>query len=73
MSSCDPMLFAAQVGNLSDNDLFRAFNQFHADQPLTEFQQAVLDEAQMRGILTASEAKVIGSSATASFPIHSSR
>ncbi|MEC3947703.1 hypothetical protein [Sphingobium sp. HWE2-09] len=43
---------AARVGFMTDKELIDILNGITADQHLSDFQQAVLDEAQMRRILS---------------------
>lgn len=59
MSSSDPMIFAAQAGGMSDSQLFDIFHELQTGDALSDFQQAVLDEAHVRGILSASEVGAI--------------
>lgn len=59
MSNSDPMTCAARVAGMSDTQIFTAFHALSPDSPPTDFEQAVLDEAQFRGMLTGSEAEAV--------------
>jgi len=59
MSESDPMLFAAQAAGMTDHQLYGAFHLLTPGDKPTAFQQAVLDEAEFRGMLTHSEIQAI--------------
>ena len=54
MSFVDPIVSAARAGCMSDKELIDILHEITAEH-LSDFQQAVLDEAQMRRILSDSE------------------
>lgn len=59
MSGSDPMTFAVTTADMTDAQLFAAFHAIVKDAEPTDFQRAVLDEAQYRGILKGSEIDAI--------------
>lgn len=48
MSSSDPMAFAVRTADMSDAELASALQAIETDTELSDFQRAVLDEAQCR-------------------------
>lgn len=69
MSSVDPIISAARAGSMTDTELIAIVHKINAEQPVSDFQQAVLDEAQMRGIL--SDTDVMAISRDALLPLKS--
>ena len=59
MSSVDPIISAAHAGSMTDTELLAIVHEIKAEQPVSDFQQAVLDEAQMRGILSDTDVMAI--------------
>jgi len=59
MAFADPIVSAARVGFMTDKELIDILHGITADQHLSDFQQAVLDEAQMRRILSDSEVPAV--------------
>ena len=59
MSYSDPMMFAAKAAAMSDADLFCAFHAMAIEGEPTGFQRAVLDEAELRGMITGAEAGAV--------------
>lgn len=57
MSSSDPMAFAVQTANMGDAELASALHAIATDTELSDFQRAVLDEAQCRGMLQTIDTK----------------
>ncbi len=58
MSAADPIIFASQTAAMSDVELYVAFQLLDVD-TTQDYQQAVLDEAQQRNLITASEAAAV--------------
>jgi len=52
MAFVDPIVSAARAGCMSDKELIDILHGITVGQHLSDFQQAVLDEAQMRRILS---------------------
>jgi hypothetical protein len=61
MGFADPLMFAVQAAGLSDHRLFKVIQQIVPNRPVSVFEQAALDEAQIRGLLTGSEVRAIAS------------
>lgn len=59
MPTSDPIVFAALVARMSDDELFQAFQNVKGQVEPGAFEQAVLDETQIRGLLTRSEVQSI--------------
>jgi hypothetical protein len=55
MAFVDPIVSAARAGCMSDKELIDILHGITVGQHLSDFQQAVLDEAQMRRILSDSD------------------
>jgi hypothetical protein len=62
MACSDPIKFAAEAANMTDSELYDVFVTILADEKPNDYQQAVLDEAERRGMLTGSEADAISRS-----------
>lgn len=52
------MTSAARAGGMSDSQLRRALHDIKAGETLSDFQRAVLDEAEIRGMLRSSESRI---------------
>lgn len=57
MSSSDPLRFAAQVSGMSDDQLRAALHRLAAVHTMGDYERAVMDEAQIRGIFSARDAR----------------
>ena len=66
MSFVDPIVSAARAGAMTDAELIDIVHEITANQHLSDFQQAVLDEAEMRRIL--SDTETLGISREAPLP-----
>lgn len=59
MSSCDPMRYASQASNMSDREIFDQIHASRSGDDMNDFKTAILDEARLRGMLSASEVDAI--------------
>lgn len=59
MSSADPMVSAARASSMMDAELIEVLHEITSDQHITDYQQAILDEAYLRGILSGTEVDII--------------
>ncbi|MCC4258840.1 MULTISPECIES: hypothetical protein [Sphingobium] len=59
MSMSDPMKFASQASEMSDREIFDSIHAVGSGENDRDFNTAIFDEAQLRGMLSASEVDAI--------------
>jgi hypothetical protein len=59
MSMSDPMKFASHASEMSDREIFDGIHAFGSGESDSDFNAAIFDEAQLRGMLSASEVDAI--------------